>query len=72
MISFPSLHPLWKKPSQFCNAENSWWSQSVLKEIAFKSQRWVWLESLEEFFKQVDLEREEVFVHLKQKLSTLF
>lgn len=44
----------------------------MLKEIVFKSQCWVWLESLEEFSKKVDLEREEVFVHLKQKLSTLF
>lgn len=44
----------------------------MLKEIAFKSQCWVSLESLEEFSKKGDLEREEVFVHLEQKLSTLF
>lgn len=64
-----------KKPSHISAVQKTPKEAGPLKENAFRTQCWVWLESLKEFSKKkkkVDLEREEVFVHLKQKLSTLF
>jgi len=55
MLSFTSPHPLEKNPLTHSAAWKTPEEDSLLREIAFKSQRWVWLKSFKRSFpKEVD------------------